>query len=428
MVTGWLPAVLTIFGGGILLALIVWPAQLAWWRRAAALVAAAGLVVIAANLFITKVWRPFPDSLPPIVLVWAWLGVSGLVLGVAQLFRHWKTGLAALLAGVLVFITIAGTQINRFYGQYPTVGTALGITRPELTDLSLVDRASNLVTVPDNGYLAEVWDPAEPVPSKGIIARVRIDPNASGFRARPAYVYLPPAYSKKNPRPLLPILVLLAGQPGNADAWLVSGQLAKMMDSYAGSHKGLAPIVVMPDNIGSNFANPLCADTKYGNAESYLAVDVPAWIKANLQAAEGPVHWAIAGLSNGGTCSLQMATRHPELYGRFIDISGEYEPLDDAKDETVRKYFNGDNEAYSRISPVEIMKQHRFPQTAGRIVVGQGDHTYNGQLKRVLEMCVAAGMDMTFLELPGGHTWQVWAPGLRDSLGWLAAKTGLVRE
>jgi S-formylglutathione hydrolase FrmB len=201
-----------------------------------------------------------------------------------------------------------------------------------------------------------------------------------------------------------------------------------MMDSYAASHKGLAPIVVMPDNIGSNFANPLCADTKYGNAETYLSVDVPAWIKASLQAAEGPAHWAIAGLSNGGTCSLQMATRHPELYGRFIDISGEYEPLDDSREETVGKYFNGDNEAYSRISPVEIMKQRRFEQTAGRIVVGKGDRTYNGQLRRVLEACTAAGMDMSFLELPGGHTWQVWAPGLRDSLGWLAAKTGLVRE
>jgi hypothetical protein len=88
MVTGWLPAVLTVFGGGILLALILWPAQPAWWRRAAVLVAAAGLFIIAANFFITKVWRPFPDSLPSIVLVWAWLGVSGLARGGSGLHNH----------------------------------------------------------------------------------------------------------------------------------------------------------------------------------------------------------------------------------------------------------------------------------------------------------------------------------------------------
>ncbi len=428
--TGWLPAVLTIIGGLILLALILWPAQWSWWWRVVLLAVFTAVLILAGNLLITKVWRPFPDQLPTDVLVWAGLGLFGLVLGIAHFFVPVRLvcKFAAALAGLAIFITIAGTQINRFYGQYPTLGTALGLTRPELTDLSTVGQAQLLVSVPEGAYVSDVWRPTEPLPPKGTISRVDIPPSASGFTARPGYVYLPPAYALKNPRPLLPVLVLLAGQPGNADSGLISGQLAKMMDRYAASHQGLAPIVVMADNLGANFANPLCVDSKHGNAATYLSVDVPTWITGNLQTAGGAKHWAIGGLSNGGTCALQMATRAPEVYGRFLDISGEYEPVDSSKEQTIGKYFDGNADAYKEVSPIEVMKTRRFHGTAGRIVVGKDDQTYNAQLREVLKICEAAGMEMTFLELPGGHTWQVWVPGLEQSLGWLASRTGLAPE
>lgn len=32
---------------------------------------------------------------------------------------------------------------------------------------------------------------------------------------------------------------------------------------------------------------------------------------------------------------------------------------------------------------------------------------------------------MQYFALPGGHTWQVWATGLEDSLPFLAHRTGL---
>jgi enterochelin esterase-like enzyme len=226
---------------------------------------------------------------------------------------------------------------------------------------------------------------------------------------------------------LLPVLVLLSGQPGNTDSWLVSGQLAEMLDAYAAEHNGLAPIVVMPDPFGSNFANPLCVDSPHGNVESYLRRDVPAWIHQNLQTATDRDAWVIGGLSSGGTCAMQMAVRAPETYGRFLDMSGEKQPLDGSEKETVRRYFGGDSNAYAAANPVEIMKTRRFDTTAGRLVVGTADDDYYPQLKQVLAATEAAGMQMTWLELPGGHSWQVWAPGMRQSLGWLAAKTGLVR-
>jgi S-formylglutathione hydrolase FrmB len=429
LITGWLPAALTATGMLILLGLIVLPPRRKWWRAALWLMLATGVFVIAMTLFVTRVWKPFPDALPFNVLLWSWLGLSGVVLAVTLIVtkpRDWWVVMSAI-AGVVVLVGIAGVQVNRNYGQYPTLGVALGLTRPKLTDLSTVETAEEVFAAPADSYLAETWQPTQSLPSKGIIAQVDIEGAVSGFKARPAHVYLPPAYFATEPRPLLPVLVLLAGQPGNTDSWLVSGQLAQKLDRYAAAHNGLAPIVVMPDPLGSNFADPLCVDSPKGNVETYLRQDVPAWIRQHLQIAQERDMWVIGGLSNGGTCAMQMAVRAPETYGRFLDIAGEYQPLDGSEKETVSKYFGGDPNAYAAINPVEIMKTHRFDDTAGRLVAGTGDDDSYQQLKQVLAATEAAGMDMTWLELAGGHNWQVWAPGLEQSLPWLAAKTRLVR-
>lgn len=429
MVTGWLPAVLTGIGLLTLAGLIFLPPRPAWWKRAAVLMIVTGLFVLAVNLFVTKVWRPFPDSLPISVLVWAWLGLCGLVLAVALIISKPKSFwvLPSALAGLAAVLLIAGVQINRFYGQYPTVGTALGLTRPQLTELSTLEPASDTLAAPAGGYLADVWQAPPGLAAKGLVARVTIPGTVSGFRPRAAHVYLPPAYTATSPRPLLPVLVLLAGQPGGTDSWLVSGQLAKMMDKFASVHNGLTPVVVMADNLGANFANPLCVDSAHGNAESYLSQDVPAWVRANLQVATDRESWAIGGLSNGGTCALQLAVRAPGVYGRFLDISGEYEPLNGSRHDTIQEYFDGDAAAYAAINPVEIMQRQRFPDTAGRIAVGLADRTYQSQLRKVLAVCQGAGMDMSWLDVPGGHNWQAWAPGLELSLDWLADRTHLAR-
>ena len=79
--------------------------------------------------------------------------------------------------------------------------------------------------------------------------------------------------------------------------------------------------MVVADGTGSQIANPLCVDSKLGNVATYLAKDVPSWVKSNLQVNPDPKAWAIGGLSYGGTCSLQMATNYPDVYPTFLDIS-----------------------------------------------------------------------------------------------------------
>jgi enterochelin esterase-like enzyme len=154
---------------------------------------------------------------------------------------------------------------------------------------------------------------------------------------------------------------------------------------------------------------------------------VPKWITGRLRVDESRGAWTIAGFSQGGTCSLQLAVRAPSVYGQFIDISGQREPTLGNRRDTVRAAFGGDDAAYRAVNPLEVLATTRFPDTAGMIVAGLRDLEYRPQDKEVFEACRKSGMDVALREYPGGHDWSVWRPGLYESLPWLAKRTGMAR-
>jgi len=114
------------------------------------------------------------------------------------------------------------------------------------------------------------------------------------------------------------------------------------MNDFAAAHNGIAPIVVSRDPLGSTTVDPLCANSSLGQLDTYLSKDVPAAIKQQLRVDPAPRHWAIGGFSYGGTCSIQLATNHPDIYPTFIDISGELEPTLGSHQQTVDTAFGGD--------------------------------------------------------------------------------------
>jgi len=201
-----------------------------------------------------------------------------------------------------------------------------------------------------------------------------------------------------------------------------------MMDGFAARHDGLAPVVVMPDDLGSTFANPLCLNSRLGQVQTYLTVDVPDWITGHLQVRPPGQGWAIGGFSEGGTCAIQLATQAPRLYRFFVDISGQAGPTLGSRQRTISRAFRGDAAAFARVDPLLVLAHTRFPRSAGVFVAGASDRVYTPQQRTMYLAARRAGMNVMLMYLPGGHDWRVWGGGLEHNVAWLASVLGITER
>ena len=337
------------------------------------------------------------------------------------------TGLAAALAAALL-------AINAFFGAYPSLAAVLGLGVPT-TPLDSLPAAAPLPRAPERGAgpLLANWTAPSDLPAEGAVVTATVpagdQSGTRGFKPRQAFLYLPPAYLTAQ-RPALPVLVLMAGQPGSPRDWFEIGRLKETMDAYAAAHGGLAPVVVVVDPLGSPYRNPLCSDTpRGGRAATYLQQDVPTWITTHLQVDPDRSHWAIAGLSNGGTCALQVVTRAPETYRTFLAMSPEEHPTLGGEQRTINRGFGGDRAAYEANDPLSLMAAAppgRYDGVAGLISIGAQDEEYASAVPALVNGARGAGIEVDTRQYEGGHGWAVWSAALADEVDWLGERLGLV--
>jgi S-formylglutathione hydrolase FrmB len=435
LTTGPLFVAITVIGACALSFLVASDRRsLRWWT---VLAAAVGSVVIVAlgRYVVDDVLQPWPERLTWPTLVWAeiaFLGVVVMGLRITGLReragRGWRLRVAWVAAGVLVFAW-GLNNVNRDYGYLPTVGALIG--RPPANTVTLpppppVAPIVEIEQLPEVGLpLEQTFTPPPDMPANGkVVADTPIPGMLSGFNARPAWLYLPPAYFTPNPPPL-PVLVLIAGQPGVPRNWIDGGRVAGTMDAFAARHHGLAPIVVVPDPLGSTLANPLCMDSRLGMTETYLSRDVPLWVKQNLSVNPDPSAWAIGGFSFGGTCALQLAVRAPDVFRTFVDISGQDEPTLGNHAKTVQAAFGGDEAAFRLVNPADVMAHQTFPDTVGYFAAGVQDVGVVAALHRLDDEAVRSGMHTGWVEVPGLHSWVMAAQALELCMPRLAERLKL---
>jgi S-formylglutathione hydrolase FrmB len=172
----------------------------------------------------------------------------------------------------------------------------------------------------------------------------------------------------------------------------------------------------------------LCLISRIVNVQTYLTFDVPNCITSHLQVRRPGRGWAVAGFSAGGTCAIQLAALAPRLYPVFVDISGQDEPTLGSRQLTLSKAFGGDAAAFARVDPIVVLAHTRFPRSAGVFVGGSSDPVYTPQQRKMYLAARHAGMAVTFMELPGGHSWRVWRAGLERNVAWLAGRLGITER
>lgn len=411
----WLVTVLAVLG--LLYMLIGRSRQYVMFAIPAAIVVAVVLTLVA-RWYVESVWKPFPEPIPDEVYAWSGVVVLGVCLGlvaIVEVHGIWRRVLSLIAAILVVVLGLA--HVNAHFGEYPTLRAALGLDNVTTIDLSKPSTGVRTVALKD-------WHHSSGLPAEGSVADVTIPGTASQFTARRGFVYVPPAYSA-NPRPLLPVLVLIAGQPGSPQDWLTSVRLVTIMDDFAKAHNGVSPVVIIPDGTGTEMGNPLCMDSRLGNAATYLTTDVAAWAKEYLTVETDRTKWAVGGLSYGGTCALQFATTQPKMYPTFLDMSGQAEPTLGSRRATVDAAFGGDESKFVAINPADLLNTKRYPQVSGAFVVGASDGEYRPGLEKLYGLAKASGMNVTFTTVPGGHAFPVWAAGLKKELPWISERLGI---
>ena len=217
-----------------------------------------------------------------------------------------------------MFVITAAVGINANYGLNRTVGSVLAIAASRPLTLAPPPQTSGSY----DPLLWKHWSPPADMPERGLIGTATIPATASGFAAREAGIYLPPAAQVKHP-PALPLIVMMMGQPGNPDP----EPIGEVLDRFASTHHGLALYVVVADQLGSPYTDTLCLDTdRLGHVETYVTRDVAAWATEHLPVTHDHRFWTAAGYSNGGLCALSFAVDHPEVFSNILDISGEEFP------------------------------------------------------------------------------------------------------
>jgi S-formylglutathione hydrolase FrmB len=387
------------------------------WRRQLAIGVPAAIVVALAADGILHLSGAYPNRFPVSAFVWGGVWILAVVAGVVGWpSASWWIRVLSCVAVLLTAVVVADA-LNATYVRYPTIG--------RLIDLDAV----NLVP---NAQLQVIRDEVAKtgrLPSRGVVVSAHIPATVSKFNAHDAFVYLPPAWFA-SPPPVLPTLILLPGEPGSSADWTQQGKADAIADRFAAGHRGLAPIVVMPDPNGFQTLDTECVNSSFGQAETYLVQDVPAFARATYDANEGPRSLAVAGLSAGGFCSVNLALRNPKVFPFFASYSGLATPvyLEDPRTDTIKILFGGSNESYQSNNPIALLKTGSFPGMAGWLAVGKDDARPLAAAQRLQPAAVAGGIDTCLEILPGSHDFGVWDQAFTDSLPWLSWKLGLTPQ
>lgn len=440
LVDGWFPATLfsvTAVLAAILLGIAIWEmvgGSRVGGNRAIAVVARpmviaviAGIVGLVIAWLLSDVFVVFGVELGPRVIAWAGCGcaIIGFAVSHAMLHRGVLRAVAVILVVCAVFSTATG--IDQAYGEYATIGSLFGQDTYREVDLTGMAKRSDLISVTQ--WRQEAADgSASDIPAHGEVSKVNIPATTSHFEARKALVYLPPAaLATTKHKPALPVILMMSGQPGSPGRVFAAGGIQTMMDDYAQHHGGLAPIVIAADQLGDDSHNTLCVDSPvYGNALTYLTKDVVDWVKTNLPAAQQAQDWAIAGFSQGATCSLQIGANHPDLFSTIIPTGSELKPTNGSESSMISRFFHGDRTAYEKQIPINAIRNHAPSNQTLVIGAGERDRESVRNVERIVPVAQRVGMHVTAVEsLGNAHDWHAVQDTLRYGLVVFGYNTGL---
>jgi enterochelin esterase-like enzyme len=235
-----------------------------------------------------------------------------------------------VLAACLAFLPamcFGIASVNKFYDYYQTWGGMIndltGQGASSIPKYSAAGAGSNRQFDKNIGRVTSTAEDAE----VGYLFQTSVT-GARSHLTRDVYIYLPPQYfQKRYLHTKFPVIELLHGSPGNPQAWVdVMGVIPTFLNLLE-AHPADAAVLVMPDTDGGMQYALQCLNNPGGIQDmTFVAQDVPDAI-ARIARVQAPGRaWGLAGYSEGGYCTANIALQHPENWGAAGVRSGYFYP------------------------------------------------------------------------------------------------------
>ena len=241
----------------------------------------------------------------------------------------------------------------------------------------------------------------------GIVQHLEVR-GPSDHQPHDVWVWRPPGPDSA----LIPVLYVLHGNPGSASDPFQHG-LPKTLEDRL--RAGDAPFVVAsPDGNGEHYYDSEWADSQDGSDQvesRFLDAVIPAVEGSHLR--DG-AHRAIAGFSMGGYGAMNIALRHPSLFGQVVSIAGYFHP-DDESD-----VFNGDGNLLAANSPDQHVRDARGKHILLCEDSSDGYPLIQGQAASFAKQLAAAHIPATVRITPGQHDWDYAIGALSGSFDFLS--------
>lgn len=384
-----------------------------------AIAAGTGAIVALAVFWISTATNAFGLTLSNVIGAWTVVSLVAIALVIVSFpISSWLRNVGN--AAVIVVVALAAiVGINGNFGLDPNIAALGGVSTQPVVALPPINPGAGSSSTRD---VWSHWHAPAGMPAKGRTAQVTIPATVSGFVARKAGLYLPPAALVKDP-PALPLVIMMMGQPGNPDPAFQ----AQVLDALAATHHGLAPIVIVADQIGDPSVDTLCLNTReHGNAQTYITHDVVNWARTHLHIDQDAAHWIIAGYSNGGECAAQLGAKYPQIWENVVDVAGEQYEGWQQRSEIAASIFHGDWSKYSATWPTTVLATHRYPDSVGFFAVATDDPVFKPQTVAVANAARSANWKTTLALIPNaGHGVAVLVQGLAKAYSSLYSRLGL---
>lgn len=255
----------------------------------------------------------------------------------------------------------------------------------------------------------------------GTIEHLRIPAPSLHQAQRSVRVYLPPSY--RDPRAAnrrYPVIVLLHGWPGGDGNWLGQGRAAVTLDSMI-AHRSIPEVIaLMPNANGpgmhgrTRYIDPW--DGSF-NIQEFLTRDLVDWANHALRTRREPSQWGVIGLSDGGSGAINLALRHPSVFGAAGGLSGRYQIHHVWGEGRVLGPEPGASRRLAENTPWLIVPDHADSARHQSLFFATGlSDRMVADNRAFHERLDSLQVPHTFVEAAGGHSWKFWRRMLRDAL------------